>query len=104
MAGRLLLSLSWVRPKCTGRCTRNQRDHNSTPAEHDRAPGEGFAYYGSGLKLGYLYLRNGRWEDRQIVSHAWVKDSTMKLIDIPAEYKESDERYGFLWWGPRGES
>ncbi len=43
-------------------------------------------------KFGYLFLNKGRWEDRQIVSEAWVEKST-----------KTDPRvkmwaaYGYLW-------
>jgi CubicO group peptidase (beta-lactamase class C family) len=49
-------------------------------------------------KLGYLYLKNGKWADKQIVTRAYVRQSTKELIDIPAKYKDFDERYGYLWW------
>src|SRR5436190_10646554 len=43
----------------------------------------GFVRTGSGLglrprdmaKIGYLYLNGGRWQGKQIVSEAWVKES-----------------------------
>ena len=44
-------------------------------------------------KFGYLYLNNGLWEDKQIISSRWIKDSTRKHI--------STERlldYGYQWW------
>ena len=44
-------------------------------------------------KFGYLFLSNGRWDDRQIVSAKWVADSTQKHISatfIPG--------YGYQWW------
>lgn len=42
-------------------------------------------------KLGYLFLNNGLWDDRQIVSSSWVKDAT-----TPAN--SSDYGYGYQWW------
>ena len=47
-------------------------------------------------RFGLLYLHNGRWQDRQIVSAAWVAESTQA-------YSQSDfgPGYGYLWWiGP----
>jgi CubicO group peptidase (beta-lactamase class C family) len=46
-------------------------------------------------KIGVLYLRHGRWGDRQIVSKAFVLDSTAKHSEggLP-----SDAAYGYLWW------
>ncbi|MBR0720866.1 serine hydrolase domain-containing protein [Bradyrhizobium manausense] len=44
-------------------------------------------------KIGQLVLAGGRWNDRQIVSKAWIEASTtMKL-------KADDyQSYGYLWW------
>jgi CubicO group peptidase (beta-lactamase class C family) len=42
-------------------------------------------------KFGYLYLRRGRWENRQIVSEDWI-DKSLRPV--------SDEitKYGYQWW------
>ena len=44
-------------------------------------------------KLGFLYLRNGRWDGRQIVSEAWVKAATQKHVATGDELG-----YGYQWW------
>jgi len=44
-------------------------------------------------KFGLLYLNKGRWEDRQIVSEAWVKASTRKHIS-----GNIFDGYGYQWW------
>lgn len=41
-------------------------------------------------RFGYLYLRRGRWKDKQLLSDDWVNAST-----TPATIKED---YGLLWW------
>lgn len=41
-------------------------------------------------RFGYLFLRQGKWKNRQLVSDKWVELST-----TPASIKED---YGFLWW------
>jgi len=41
-------------------------------------------------KIGYLFLNNGKWGEKEIISEAWVKRSTGK-------HREND-RYGYLWW------
>ncbi|GAB3568058.1 serine hydrolase [Spirosoma luteolum] len=54
--------------------------------------------WGGGLRIsardearfGYLFLRQGRWNDRQIVSADWVKQATTRGTVGPA--------YGYLWW------
>ncbi|MHA3963266.1 MAG: serine hydrolase domain-containing protein [Candidatus Thorarchaeota archaeon SMTZ1-45] len=44
-------------------------------------------------KFGYLYLNNGTWDGKQIISHDWVKKSTSTFIQFNAE-----SGYGYLWW------
>src|SRR5258708_21140843 len=44
-------------------------------------------------KIGRLVLAGGRWNDRQIVSKAWV-DASMK----PRLGATSGFFYGYLWW------
>lgn len=41
-------------------------------------------------RFGLLFLRNGRWGDKQIVSSEWVKRAT-----APSRTKAD---YGYLWW------
>jgi CubicO group peptidase (beta-lactamase class C family) len=42
-------------------------------------------------RFGYLFLRNGRWNDQQVVPADWVKEST--------ERSQSENlSYGFYWW------
>lgn len=58
----------------------------------------GGGHWGGGLfistrdhaRFGYLFLRRGRWNDRQIVSESWVEAAT-----TPSEVEPS---YGFMWW------
>jgi len=45
------------------------------------------------LKIAQLYLNGGRLQDRQVVSQAWVTNSTR----AHAQIDESTE-YGYLWW------
>ena len=63
----------------------------------------GVAYGGHGAwmrprdmaKFGYLYLKNGMWGDKQIVSAEWVEKSQQKHMErkyIPDNY------YGYHWW------
>lgn len=44
-------------------------------------------------RFGLLYLRMGRWEDRQIVPRKWVDDSV-----IPYSDAGNSGGYGYLWW------
>ena len=45
-------------------------------------------------KIGQLYLNDGIWEGRQIVSPGWVKESTMEH----SCWKKRNLPYGYLWW------
>jgi CubicO group peptidase (beta-lactamase class C family) len=44
-------------------------------------------------KIGQLVLAGGRWNDRQLVSKAWIETST-----APKLKATDDQLYGYLWW------
>lgn len=58
-------------------------------------------------KFGQLYLSNGNWGGRQVISSEWIAESTQ--IDIPTyqpsyyrnykEYFDSGGYYKYMWWG-----
>jgi CubicO group peptidase (beta-lactamase class C family) len=41
-------------------------------------------------RFGYLFLRKGKWKDKQIISEKWVRDA---ITPTPAA-----QNYGYLWW------
>ena len=45
------------------------------------------------LKLGQLYLNNGRWQGHQVISEEWVHRSLS-----PHANAREDTDYGYLWW------
>ena len=45
-------------------------------------------------KLGYLYLQDGRWEERQIVPKGYVQASTHEQVQTD----QGAVGYGYLWW------
>ena len=56
-------------------------------------------------RLGVLYLRRGRWNDRQLLSEAWVEAATrsqvsasLPLGDPVASPANGAGVYGFNWW------
>ncbi|WBW96756.1 serine hydrolase domain-containing protein [Oceanirhabdus sp. W0125-5] len=52
-------------------------------------------------KFGYLFLKEGKWGENQIVSSEWVKKSTMKHIETPLESNmvtNFGSGYGYQWW------
>lgn len=46
-------------------------------------------------KIGYLMLNNGTWDDRQIVSKKWVKESIRPIVNVNEQVG-----YGYQWWVP----
>jgi CubicO group peptidase (beta-lactamase class C family) len=47
-------------------------------------------------KLGYLYLNNGVWDGRQIVSPEWVSAATRRHVSF--WWKFHFNGYGYQWW------
>lgn len=45
-------------------------------------------------KIGLLFLNNGKWGDKQIISSSWISDST-KLYQDP---RLLGMKYGYQWW------
>ncbi len=43
-------------------------------------------------KIGQLYLNKGKWNNSQIISSKWIKESTKKHSQL------NDLAYGYLWW------
>jgi CubicO group peptidase (beta-lactamase class C family) len=67
---------------------------------------EGLPHTGGGLnlrardmaKIGYLVLRKGRWQDRQIVSEAWLRESMQHWVTRLHTFAGHPVDYGYLWW------
>lgn len=68
---------------------------------------EGHPHTGGGLyvtpramaKLGLLYLRGGRWADRQVIPEAWVRASTKMHVEFGGDHRRPHEiGYGYWWW------
>ena len=49
-------------------------------------------------KIGYLVLRNGRWEDKQLVSEDWLKQAMQHAVRSPRTFGSHWVDYGYLWW------
>jgi CubicO group peptidase (beta-lactamase class C family) len=53
-------------------------------------------------KIGYLYLQDGLWDGKQIVSKEWVKESLTPYIDTEGKSSKTPFQdrfqYGFKWW------
>jgi CubicO group peptidase (beta-lactamase class C family) len=57
------------------------------PAYHFRVSARDLA------RFGYLFLRNGTWESRQVVPADWVTESTRAVSKTG-----NDGGYAYLWW------
>lgn len=44
------------------------------------------------IKIGQLFLNNGKWNSDQIVSSKWINESTKKHSQL------NELAYGYLWW------
>jgi CubicO group peptidase (beta-lactamase class C family) len=56
-------------------------------------------------RIGYLYLREGRWNGKQLLSSEFVRlaattpESVRGLpVEKPGEYGKASQHYGLLWW------
>ncbi len=69
---------------------------------------EGHAHSGGGLcltardaaRFGWLYLKNGRWGNEQVVPEEWVRESFRQHVVFHAASPQgtSGDGYGYLWW------
>lgn len=57
---------------------------------------EGGLYLKGGdlAKIGYLYLQDGLWDGKQLISDAWVRQSLTPAVDTGWQ----GLKYGFKWW------
>jgi CubicO group peptidase (beta-lactamase class C family) len=45
-------------------------------------------------KIGQLFLKDGVWEGKEVVSSAWIKDSVAPHVTVPG----GNWKYGYQWW------
>lgn len=45
-------------------------------------------------KIGELYLNNGVWNGKQIISEQWIRDST----SVQITRSSGSANYGYQWW------
>ena len=65
---------------------------------------QGRPYFGGGMylkprdmmKFGQLYLNNGIWNNKRILSKEWIEKSFKKYLIL--ENAKDKNEYGFLWW------
>jgi CubicO group peptidase (beta-lactamase class C family) len=49
-------------------------------------------------KIGYLYLNNGYWGDKQIITPEWISESVRKHISTQGRTLPFAQEYGYYWW------
>lgn len=50
-------------------------------------------------RFGLLYLNEGKWKNKQVISKKWVKESVIPYSTEMGMYGRSDfGGYGYLWW------
>jgi CubicO group peptidase (beta-lactamase class C family) len=71
---------------------------------HEDQQGYYIGGFGLGLsardlaKFGFLYLNNGHWNGRNIVSESWVNESTSEQIQAFSHPIYGKFGYGYQWW------
>jgi CubicO group peptidase (beta-lactamase class C family) len=48
-------------------------------------------------KMGYLYLKQGRWKNKQLISPEWIHESTHYQVELPNAARPEGS-YGYLWY------
>lgn len=65
-----------------------------TPTGHPDTEGGLYLSAPDLAKIGYLYLRDGMWEDRRLLPEGWVRDATSRHVTGVAAGWD----YGYQWW------
>ncbi len=50
------------------------------------------------LRTGWLWANWGKWQDRQVVPEAWLREATKVAPNIKANCDEADWKYGYGFW------
>lgn len=49
-------------------------------------------------RFGLLFLRQGKWQDRQILTDEWIRESTASHFKQGDTTSNKQYAYGYLWW------
>ncbi len=69
-----------------------EKEHSIYPAYPFRMSARDMA------RFGLLFLREGKWKNRQVIPKAWIRESTTSYSTV-----DDARGYGYLWWTIRGE-
>lgn len=70
---------------------RNEKDKSNHPAYLFKMSARDMA------RFGLLYMNNGKWNNKQLVSEDWIEKSTQPVSTDLGGFS-SREAYGLLWW------
>jgi len=73
----------------------HEAEWTTDPQGNNRGWGDLFLHPRDAAKLGFLWLHQGRWGDRQIVSEEWVRAASQRRM---REAGGRPEDYGYGWW------
>lgn len=86
------------------------RDRHSKGGDMDRSVHPSYHMHLSTrdkARVGYLMLREGRWEDEQLISPEWVEEMTSLITPLeemnPESRRDGRHGYGYMWWVWDGE-
>ena len=65
------------------------------PQGNNTGWGDFFMHSKDMAKIGYLFLNEGKWKDKQVISAEWIKQATKQRITLA-----DGEGYGYRWWMP----
>jgi CubicO group peptidase (beta-lactamase class C family) len=109
-SGAVILSSALIKQRYGVHADIFARKHLFEPLGIDRLSwyrnAERHPHTGGGLALrsrdmarfGLLYLRDGRWGDRQVVPKEWVRTSLSRQVEFDPQSGRRSVGYGYWWW------
>ncbi|MEQ8206525.1 MAG: serine hydrolase, partial [Woeseia sp.] len=96
---------AWAREKLFGPIGIDEFYWKISP--DDEADTEGGLYLSAHdmARLGYLYLRDGLWDGKRVISEDWIRRSISPQVpDSSAGASANPYGYGYQWWIPEQEN
>ena len=89
-----MTALDYARVNLFGPLGIQDAQWEADPQGHNFGWGDLFLNPRDAAKLGLLWVHQGRWEDRQIVSQEWVAAASERRMSQTGR----EEDYGYAWW------